>query len=630
MIIDQINNTKNNVIRNNSENINGEILKKIRFEFVLNIYFNLLKIIKYNIDNVIPGDISINDIIINLPDIYNISDYTKNFFKKNQEYKLKHLYSIFEEFEKYLFPFMLLHVYNKYKTEIFEENKENIINYFEINKDNLNETKFSKRQLIDALRKFISRYLTSSDINNEFNNNNEDGEDLPTHIPLINYLNKSDLWGLNIFYNKDNIEKGFNNLKQYNFLVKHSVDLYKCLSGISFDNNGKIEKQEQKNIKIDESEDEFNFFKDLSYFNNKNEIINLLPINSLFNNPKDFNNYIKFYNFGNIYFEYINPNDSNEDIKVLSFSNSNKGLYFSKWKLHIENIKDNFFEKENKENSILFDNNKIADIQNLTCFKILKKNEIYCFGTNNAKFKIIKLKDDYTNIELIQELSLKEDSVCVNNIVEYNNNKTLIISDEKHILVFEKEGDENNYDNYVEKKDINTGNKTYILKIDEHTLAAYISPNIVKFYAVDNYEFNETVIENINSDINLNNQKQFKMMELIGEKNNILCVCSNEHSIHLIDTNEKKLIKTCVFEGYENNFVSIVKFNGDYTFLIDSNNNLLMTQLSKKEEKVEDLKIVSLIKKLNQDSNLLCFVPYGINHFYFDGNNLENKSNDLN
>ena len=156
MIIDQNNITKNNIIKNINENINEEILKKIRFEFVLNIYFNLLKIINYIIDKNIPGDISINNIIINLPDMYNISDYTKHFFKNNQEYKLRNLYSIFEEFEKYLFPFILLHVYDKYKTEIFEENKENIINYFEINKDNLNETVFNKRQLIDALRKFIS------------------------------------------------------------------------------------------------------------------------------------------------------------------------------------------------------------------------------------------------------------------------------------------------------------------------------------------------------------------------------------------------------------------------------------------------------------------------------------------
>ena len=41
---------------------------------------------------------------------------------------------------------------------------------------------------------------------------NRDGEDLPTNTPLINYLNKNDLWPLDIFYNKENIENGFNNI----------------------------------------------------------------------------------------------------------------------------------------------------------------------------------------------------------------------------------------------------------------------------------------------------------------------------------------------------------------------------------------------------------------------------------
>ena len=277
---------------------------------------------------------------------------------------------------------------------------------------------------------------------------------------------------------------------------------------------------------------------------------------------------------------------------ILALSNSNNGLYCSKWKFNFENI----LKKENfpiKDNSILFKNDNLADIQNLTCVKFLKNFEILTFGTNNAKLKIVKLKDNYANIELVQEIKLKDDSVCVNNIIEYNKNKTLIIADEKHILVFEKNENDNNYNTYIEKKDINTGNKTYIIKIDEHTLAAFICPNIIKFYTVDNYEFKETIINDIKSDINLNNQKQFKMMNLIGKNNNILAVCSNEHSIYMIDINEKKLIKNCIFEGYNNNFISILKLYDDYTLLFDSTNNLIITQIQMKEEKCEDLKFIS-------------------------------------
>ena len=623
------NKSKNEIIQKYTENINEEILKKVRFDFVINVYFNLLKIINYLAYNIISGDISLNEIITNLPDIYNISDYSKIFYKNNQGFKLKHLYSIFEEFEKYLFPYILLHVYDKYKIEMFDENKDNIINYFEINKDNIKETKFTKRQLIDALRKFISRYLTSSDINNEYNNKNEDGEDLPTHISLINYLNKSDLWPLEVFYNEDKIEYGFNNLKDFNLLVKHSYDLYKCLSGISFDNKGNIEKKENNDIKVSETESEYNFYKDIVYFNNKIEITKKLSINSFYNNAEYFKEYFKFYNLGNIYFEYINTNNQSQDISVLGISNSNNGLYCSSWKVNLEN-ESNIFDCFKKENSVLFNNDNLQDINYLTCLKMLKDNEIYCFGTNNGKFKIFKFIENYTKVELVQDIKIKDDSSCINNIVEYNNNKTLITSDEKHILVFEKNEDDNNFNTYTEKKDIALDNKAYIIKVDEHNLAALIySNNLLKFYTIDNYEFAEIVVNEIKCEINSSNQKQYKIMGLIGSENNVLGICSNEHSIYLIDINEKKLIKNCTFEGYENNYVSISKFYDDYVLLLDSTNNFILAQIQKNEAKVEDLKFVKLFKKLNSDLNSLNIFPYGFNHFYYDGNDIICKYNEF-
>ena len=637
LFTDNYNNYKNELKEKINEKETLDTIKQnVIFDIIINIYFNLLKLIPYLTDNFISGEISINDIIINMPDMYNLSNYSKSFFKSNKEYKLKNLYSIFETFEKKLFPFILLHVYDKYKVNIFDENKENISNYFEINKDKMEETKFTKRQFIDALRKFISRYLTSSDINNENygpDKMNRDGEDLPTNTPLINYLNKNDLWPLNIYYSKDKIENGFNKLKQFNFLIKHTYELYSFLSGISFDNNGKIEKISQEKIELDESEKEYNYYKDISYFNNKNVLEQTLVFHSLFNlynNINDFYKYFKSYNLGNIYIDYINPNNTKEDLSIFALSYSSNGLYFSIWKLNLDILaeKDNFSSK--KENSVVLNNNNLDDIQNITCLKILKQSEIIIFGTNNAKLKIIKIKDNYTNIELVQELSLKGDSSNVNNILELNQNKTIIISDEKHILVFEKNEDDNNYNTYNEKKDINTGNKTYVIKIDEQNICAFIYPNIIKFYNIDNYEFQETVINDIKSDLNCNNQKEFKMMNIIGKNNNILAVCSNEHSIYIIDIHEKKLIKNCVFEGYNDNFVSVLKLNDDYVLLMDSNNNVLLTKVQYKEEKVDDLTQIGLVKKLNQDSNMFCCMPFGVSHFYFDGSNINIIHNSLN
>ena len=642
LIIDNYNNSKNELIKiiindeKEKEEKEGKSWKKmIFFEIIINIYFNLLKIIKYLTDNYISGEILLYDIIVNMPDMYNISIYSKLFFKSNKEYKLKNLLSIFETFEKKLFPFILLHVYDKYKAEIFDENKENIINYFEINKDKIEETQFTKRQFIDALRKFISRNLTSSDKDNEFKNKNDDGEDIPADRPLINYLNKNDLWPLNIYYDKDKIEEGLNKLKQNNLLVKHTLNLYTILSGISFDNTGNIEKITQKKLELDESEKEYNYYIDISYFNNKNpleiDFSKLFQsIYCLYREINNFNKYCKIYNLGNIYIDYIQNDDDDTDIFLLALSNSNNGLYHSEWKLELDIFGVKFTSE--KTDSTIYNNESLADIQNITCLNILCRNDrifIIIFGTNNAKLKIIRLDSNNNNVELIQELALKEDSGCINSILEFNQNKTIIISDEKHILVFEKNEDDDNYKTYTEKKNIDTGNKTYIIKVDEHNLCAFIYPNIIKFYNIDNYQFKETVVNEINSDINCNNQKQFKMMNVVGKNDNVLAVCSSEHSVYIIDINEKKLIKNCLFEGYNDNFVSVLKFYDDYVLLLDSNNNLILTQVQFKEEKVNDLKFIALIKKLNSDCNMICYLLFEICYFYFDGKDMYMVNNSL-
>ena len=73
-----------------------------------------------------------------------------------------------------------------------------------------------------------------------------------------------------------------------------------------------------------------------------------------------------------------------------------------------------------------------------------------------------------------------------------------------------------------------------------------------------------------------------------------------------------------------------MKLYDDYILLLDSTNNLILTQIQMKEEKVEDLKFVSLLKKISQDLNMICFHPFGISHFYFDGNDINIKYNELN
>ena len=165
----------------------------------------------------------------------------------------------------------------------------------------------------------------------------------------------------------------------------------------------------------------------------------------LYRKINNFNKYCKIYNLGNINI-YNYTDDDDNDFYLLALSNSNKGLYHSYWQLKLDIFGVKFTSEKNY--STIYNNESLADIQNITCLNILCRNEsffIIIFATNNAKLKIIRLDSGSNNIELIQELALKEDSGCINSILEFNQNKTIIISDEKHILVFEKNEDDDNY-----------------------------------------------------------------------------------------------------------------------------------------------------------------------------------------
>ena len=170
---------------------------------------------------------------------------------------------------------------------------------------------------------------------------------------------------------------------------------------------------------------------------------------------------------------------------------------------------------------------------------MLKKNDIFCLGTNNSKLMIIKLKDDFSSIELIQEINLPDS--CVNNIEIFNNGHILIVANGKHILAYESKEDDNDFKTYELKKDINLENNTYILKLDYERIAAFISQDIIRIYNLKNYEFiNTKEINNIKCDITSANQKQYKMMNLVGKNNDILAICSNDKNIYLIELGIKK------------------------------------------------------------------------------------------
>ena len=520
------NKLKNNLIKNIEIN-DINIQKQIVFNFIFCIYNNLLKIIYFLNEQSISFEISLFDFIINLPDIYNISFYTKYFFEENKELKLKHLYYIFEYFEKYLFPFILLQVNEKYKKELYDEDKENIINYFINNNKNLEEPKFTINIFLDVIRKFISRYLISSNINEDKNNINYDES-------LINYLDKKDLRPLNLIDKHiDLIENWINDLNEFNFLVQHSVCLYECLSEIKFEYDGNIKNISEHDI-FDEQNKEFNFFKELSYFNQSNsDICKMIKLSSIMKEEYFWNSFI----FVNIQNNIILSDKSNYNKSFIYLSYTNNGLRCDKINLKIDDANlDEMLQIKNLSN---FNNYNLANIQNITHLSMLKKNDIFCVGTNNSKLMIIKLKDNFSAIELIQKINLPDS--CVNNIEIFNNDHILIVANGKHILAYESKEDDNDFKTYVLKKDINLENNTYILKLDYERIVAFISQDIIRIYNLKNYEFIITKeINNIKCDITSANQKQYKMMNLVGKNNDILAICSNDKNIYLIELGIKK------------------------------------------------------------------------------------------
>ena len=233
-------------------------------------------------------------------------------------------------------------------------------------------------------------------------------------------------------------------------------------------------------------------------------------------------------------------------------------------------------------------NSNLNNIQNITHLIPLKDNDIYCIGTNNSKLMIIKLKDNFTNIELLQDIDMPES--CVNNIEIFNGGQSLIVANGKHILLYELKENNNNFNTYELKKDITTENDTYILKIDLNTIASFISPNIIRFYYISNNEFIIIKeLKDINFEISSNNQKQFKTMNIVGKDNNIIAICSNEHNVYLIDLSDKKVKKLEInYERCSSNYVDWFRKHSS----------------KQKNENVEEKKIPEANEKINKEEEI--------------------------
>jgi hypothetical protein len=115
-----------------------------------------------------------------------------------------------------------------YKKDIKEEKRNEILKLFEDKKFKL----ITKVNLASACRKFISRYLTSSRKDDDFNDKND----------LSDQLSRYEFWSKEIFEKEDDLNKELNYLKEKKITVGQCFGLYNLM--------GCDEKDELKDIII--------------------------------------------------------------------------------------------------------------------------------------------------------------------------------------------------------------------------------------------------------------------------------------------------------------------------------------------------------------------------------------------
>ena len=180
-------------------------------------------------------NMSISEVIRNIPDHINIIDEIKNFFITHTEFSVNKLVRIFELFEHLCWDQIKDNLLDEYKKNIDDEKSKLISEYYIANPDKKNYIK--KIELAGAVRKLISRYLAGKRSQSE---TNEDKN-------LFDYLSRVDLWVRNI--DDDNFEKEYFKLSKLKITVGEGKDFYDKLGGDSQLLNLNIEENNKNHIK---------------------------------------------------------------------------------------------------------------------------------------------------------------------------------------------------------------------------------------------------------------------------------------------------------------------------------------------------------------------------------------------
>ena len=199
-------------------------------------------------------DLSISEIIRNIPKHINIDEKVKIFFDNKNKFTVNKLVRVFELFEHLCWEQIKDNLLDEVLKPIDEDKMIIIKKYLKDYNDKYN---IKKIEFASAIRKFISRYIAGKRSQSEINENKM----------LFDYLNRVDLWAINT--DNDNFKKDYSKLSELKITVGEGNNFYEILGGdsqllLNLDIEEKIDHKNKKilsNIEFDES------------MNNKNKII---------------------------------------------------------------------------------------------------------------------------------------------------------------------------------------------------------------------------------------------------------------------------------------------------------------------------------------------------------------------
>ena len=560
----------------------NQIISSSKVNYIIDVCFGLQNLLQYIYDLNIGENIPLNYICNNLPLFCCEKDKLVCLFEQNTELNLSNLFPLYEYFELLVFAEFIYHINKGYMAPLPLYISKKILYIFE--KDEIkNNIIFTKTELIEAIRKCLSRYIVSSIIKDDFY-----VEDL--NSDLFELLFKEDLWRKDIEMKK--LKESFtyiNNFIKFKIKTKHIFNLFEILVEIpnkeylSLDNFKEEEKnKEDKNIlKIsemkEENEDKEKKEEEIKVKNNDedgNEDLDK-SIDSFYEKDKA---YILIKNRKKFIFEQLEKSKLIQkyiDITIKDEKNKNK-----------VNINSNLLKEIIKYGSIFYKEKLIPKFN-----KFIKEPKI------NIKFSYLKEKKDILQVDNeIQDIILFNKNKI---IVLYNYNKfEMYLFDKKTFrektTFIKLEID--NLDN------INNINKVNCIKesIEGFLLIGTTNGHILKIKADERKKSNKTIyILQVMNEIKLEDKK--KIYSLLEISTNTL-ISKDEYDITIWQNNiiKKKLGKGDMFKI--NNYLIVA--HSSLTFYDIKKN---FEEISKIDKKYINITILNEKIMIGEDNNEYTF-----------------------